>query len=97
MAGGTYISSGLLTTGGTVVYTGRRFFGGASILTDGTNAATVTVYDSTTTSGLVVCKISCAGPDRNTIMPIADPGVRMKTGLTVLVEGTNAQAVVYHK
>lgn len=97
MSQSTYISSGLLTAGGVVLYTGRRFFGGATILTDGTNAATVTVYDSTTTSGTVVCKISCAGPDRSTVQQVSDPGVRAKTGLSILVEGTGAQAVVYHK
>lgn len=97
MAQGTYISSGLLTVGGTVVCIGRRFFGGACVLTDGTNAATVTVFDSTTTSGLVVCKISCAGADRTQILPPIDPGVRMDIGMSILVEGTNAQAVVYHK
>lgn len=94
--GGSAISSGLLTTS-TVIYTGLRYFVGAIVLTDGTNAATVTVYDTPNTSGAVVCKLSCAGPDRESTFSLGDGGVRAKRGLYALVEGTNAGAIVYHK
>lgn len=94
---GSGISSGILTGVTNLVHPGRRYLLGATVLTDGVNAATTTVYDNTTSSGKVLAKVSSAGPDRGAAIYFGDAGIRAKIGLYVTVEGTGASGLIYHK
>ena len=90
-------SSGLLAASATVSANIGRFWG-LQVLTDGTNAATVTVYDSenSTISGRVeLAKLIVAGADRHAEV-IFNVGVVANRGIRVEISGTGANAIVYY-
>lgn len=88
-------SSGLRTTD-LAVWTGRAQLSGLTVLTDGTNAATVTIYDNTTNSGLVLAKLIVAGADRTQYQDFGSRPVVGEIGLFADVSGTGAEYIVYH-
>lgn len=88
-------SSGLLTSS-TVVKAAQGFLCSVEVLTDGTNAATVTVYDSAaaTTSGkTVLAKTIVAGAALHDGRDCTYPVVA-REGLYVVISGTGAAAIV---
>jgi len=94
MASSTAVSTGALASGSTtVIANGRSILNSIQVTTDGTNAATVTVYDNTAASGKVLAVIIVAGAtlsgSRNLI-----PGLRAEIGLTAVVAGTGATGYV---
>lgn len=93
MSGTTAISSGLKTADAQI-YTGRGTLNGLVVNTDGTNAATVTLYDNTAASGTVLSQVIVAGADR-THSQIFNLAVRCTTGIYADVTGTGAAYVVY--
>lgn len=87
-------SSGLLTASG-VVATGRNRIDSIVVLTDGTNAATVTVFDNASAgSGLVLSKHSIPGASLSTTFTPAYP-IFCENGLYVTITGTGANAIVH--
>lgn len=87
-------SSDLLTTSG-LIATGKNYLKGVKILTDGTNAATVIVYDNTTNSGKVLYKGVVAGDQLAGPLDDFTHMVQAELGLYVVLSGTGANAVVY--
>lgn len=93
---GLAISSGILTVGTTVITTGKAILSGVMVVSDSTNAATVTVYDNATTgSGTVLAKCTATTTTGANSIAFVTP-VRADNGITVVVTGTgNPQAIVY--
>lgn len=91
----TSVSSGVIT-GVTTLFNGRHTLNTVQVFGDGVNAATVNVYDNTTNSGKIVCKLLLAAAtagvlERNIAF---SSSVRLETALTVEVIGTGASAIV---
>lgn len=87
-------SSGLQTTD-QLIYTGKNRINAITIIADGTNAATVVVYDNTAASGTVVAKgFVKATNDMNHI--IFENPVVCENGIYADVTGTGAGYIVYY-
>ena len=68
---------------------------GVLIITDGTNAATLTLYDNNSAaSGTVVFKAVVAGSVNSAYFPFPNP-LRTNAGLYAAVSGTGASYVLY--
>lgn len=91
---GTAQSSGLLTAAATTLVTGKSVVSGLAVITDGTNTATVTVYDNTAASGTVIAKMLVPGTVGGREYTI-DAAVRADRGVHVTIAGTGAAAIVY--
>ena len=94
MSGTTSISSGLLSADAQI-YTGRGTLQGLTVLTDGTNAATVTLYDNTAASGTVIAKLVVAGADRQGFQSW-NFHPRCLNGIYADVSGTGASYIVHY-
>lgn len=93
MSHGTFISSGLLDAD-TQIYTGRGTLNGVLLTGDGTNDASVIIYDNTSAAGTELFKASV--PSSN-ISQYFDLGkVRCENGIYADVSGTNAEFIVYY-
>ena len=87
-------SSGLKTADA-VITTGRNRINAITLITDGTNAANVVVYDNSSgASGLVLGKVSAAGT-QNTVHVIFENPVVAENGIYADVTGTGAAYIVY--
>lgn len=83
-----------LTTS-TAVVAGRQFFRGVNINTDGTNTATITIYDNATAaSGKIIGTFVCPGATLNKDVIFNEP-VRVYNGIYAAVAGTGASCNVY--
>lgn len=92
MSRSTAIATGALATGSTTtVLTGRGLLNSLQVVTDGTNAGTITVYDNTAGSGKVVAVLTVLGA---TLSDSFTPtfAIRTDIGLTFVVSGTGAVA-----
>lgn len=79
-----------------VIAKGKNYLRGATLLTDGSNTATLIVYDNTTTSGTILHKVVVVAPaDRNNVTLFEYP-VKAETGLSAAVTGTGATYIVYY-
>jgi len=94
MSGTTAISSGLKAAD-TLIYTGRGTLNGVVVNTDGTNAATLTLYDNTSASGNVLAQMIVAGADRTNAL-LFNLAVRCNNGIYADVTGTGATYTVYY-
>lgn len=96
MARSTALSSGALATASTTtLLTGRALLNSVVIVTDGTNAGTVTVYDNTAGSGKVLVVFTVPGTALSGQLDFSN-AVRGDIGLTVVVTGTAAVAYVMY-
>ena len=89
-----YKSSGLKSSS-ELIKTGSGYFGGILILTDGTNAATVTVYDNKNElSDKVIWKAVAVGANkcRESFPP---KPILFSNGCNVELSGTGASYIVY--
>lgn len=69
---------------------------GIIVNTDGTNAATVTVFDNpSAASGKVLARMIVPGATRFANFTAGDWGIEAMTGLFVTVTGTGSEAIVY--
>lgn len=92
---GTSLSSGLRTADA-AVHTGRGTLNGVLIGTDGTNSATLTIYDNASSAtGDVVFKAVVAATNRTKDVIFNVP-VRCVNGLYCDIQGTGAEYIVYH-
>lgn len=88
-------SSGLKTADA-VIQTGRNRINAVTLITDGTNAASVIVYDNpSAASGLVLAKVTASGA-QNTMHVIFENPVAAEDGLYADVTGTGAGYIVYY-
>lgn len=87
-------SSGSLSAS-TLLVTGTALLCGLNLVTDGTNAVTVTVYDNTAASGTVLATVKVKGADLSKEILFTYP-VKAKTGLYASVSGTGASFTVYY-
>lgn len=86
--------SGALAVGTNVVMTGKFTVNSMQLVPDGTNAATLTIYDNTAASGKVVAVL--AAPASSTLPVTVDFSVALKCelGVTAVVAGGTAVAYV---
>lgn len=92
MANSLAVSSGALT-GTTLLFNGTAHLNAVQLVLDGTNAGTVTCYDSLTGTGKVIAILSGAATSTGSSIVHVCP-VRCDIGLTIVVAGTGAQAIV---
>lgn len=77
-----------------LIATGTNRINALTVFTDGTNAATVTVYDNTAGSGKVVAQNIAPGSVRTQHIIFENP-VFAENGLYATVSGTGASYIVY--
>jgi hypothetical protein len=94
MSGTTCLSSGLLSAD-TLIWTGRGTVNALTVFTDGTNAATVTLYDNTTNSGTAIAQLICPGSQR-TESQAWNLAIRCANGIYADVTGTGATFIVHY-
>ena len=90
----TSISTGVLDAD-TLIFNGRTRVNALTVLTDGTNAATVTLKNGTTTAGTIKITGKCVGANLINHILFDNP-VMFETGLFADVTGTGATFIVYH-
>lgn len=83
------------TTDGQAVTAARGILGGV-LLTSGSDAATVAVYDGTSTSGVLLAKLALDAGNQTTGVELPGDGVVFDVGLFVDVSGTSPTAVVFY-
>ena len=93
MAAETYAKTSYQIGTSAIVKTGSCVLWAVLVITDGTNAATVTIYDNTAASGDVLAKFVVAGATqyggRNWVCPVG-----AKNGLYAAISGTGATCIV---
>ena len=88
-------SSGLKTAGA-VISAGRNRINAITLLGDGTNAASLIIYDNASAaSGLVLAKVTQLATTRLTHILFDNP-VFAENGLYADVTGTGAEYIVYY-
>jgi len=88
-------SSGLKTVDA-VIQTGRNRINAITLLGDGTNAASVIVYDNpSAASGVVLAKVTALAATRFTHVLFENPVVA-EDGIYADVSGTGAEYIVYY-
>lgn len=91
---GSSRSSGLKTADA-AIQAQRSRVNAVTLLTDGTNAASVVLYDNpSAASGSVLAKVTAAGA-QNTVHVLFENPVFAETGIYADVTGTNAEYIVY--
>lgn len=88
------ISSGVLNAD-TLIFTGRNRINALTVLTDGTNAATVDLYDNTSAANKIAVKGKCLGLNLINHIIFENP-VIMENGIYADVTGTGATFIVYY-
>ncbi len=89
----TSISTGVLNQD-TLIWTGRNRVNAITVLTDGTNAATVELYDNTAASGTKRVVGKCVGASLVNHIIFENP-VLFETGIYADVTGTGATFIVF--
>lgn len=88
------ISSGSLTASG-IVSTFRTAVSGVIVNADGTNAATVNIYDGQSTGGTKIMTVAVKAGDVFTqVFP--KKSIQSTNGIYAEIIGTGASAYVYH-
>lgn len=88
------ISSGVLTAN-TLLWTGRHLLAGVIAGADGTNEATINIYDGTSTAGSKILSLTVPVGQRQ-CMALPCKSIQLTTGLYVEVSGTGASAQVFY-
>lgn len=94
---GTAQTSGLKTAGTYQIFLGRGVISAVHAISDGTNVATVTVYDNATgdTSGDIVAKVNGSVTTGSNGAYFTTP-VRVNLGCTLVVTGTGSPQGIVH-
>ncbi len=90
----TCVSSGELTSS-QLLFNGRHTLNAVQVITDGTNPATVIIYDNTAASGKKLFESVVAGANNSGFFSW-DCGVQCQNGIYVSVSGTGASCIVYY-
>jgi len=92
----TATSSDLKSADAAIVSRNCRLLG-IQLLTDGTNAATLILYDNNSAaSGKVVAKLSVAGAGLFLSPSLPNPGVECSNGIYADVSGTGAAYIIHY-
>lgn len=87
-------SSGLLAVGTNVVKAGKTYLKSVSLTGDGTNQATLVVYDNASAdTGTVLAKLKTNAVGMTSEMEFVYP-VKAENGLVAVVSGIGAEAVL---
>lgn len=87
-------STGIKTSSEGIV-SGGGVLTGVLVMTDGTNAATITIYDNTTSSGTVLFKATVTGASYFGGATWEIP-VRFSSGVYAVLSGTGASYILYY-
>ena len=87
-------SSGEITASATLV-DGRGLLSGVLVITNGTNDATIILYDNNAASGDKLFEAVVAGANNAVLFPF-EKKVLAENGIYVSVAGTGASCIVYH-
>lgn len=90
----TSISTGVLNAD-TLIFTGRNRVNAITVLTDGTNSATVELYDNTTNTGSKNVVGKCLGANLINHFIFENP-VLFENGIYADVTGTGATYIVFY-
>lgn len=90
----TSISTGVINTD-TLIFTGRNRVNAITVLTDGTNAATVDLYDNTLAAGKIASKGICVGTALINHIVFENP-VLFENGIYADVTGIGATFIVFY-
>lgn len=96
MGSPTSVSTGVLAVGTTVITNGHDFVNSLELVSDGTNAATMTVYDNTAGSGKILSILTVGATSVPAVFFNYSRALRCELGLTVVIAGTGAQGFVNH-
>lgn len=96
MPANSSISSGLLAAGTTTVINRKTRLNGFLALSDGTNLATVVIYDNASAGSGLVLGQALANSSKPTTTQSFDNPVKCDFGITVVVTGTGSGAVIYY-
>lgn len=89
------ISSGLKTANA-VIASGKNRINSVTLITDGTNAGTIVIYDNASAaSGTVLAKVKCSGAGLVQHVVFENPVVA-QDGIYADVTGTGAEYIVYY-
>ena len=91
----TYKSSGEKTSSA-AIKSGAGYLGGVIILTDGTNDATVILYDNTSASGTKLFEMKVAGGNNGKDIMFPLP-ITFTKGCYASISGTGASCIVYYQ
>jgi len=94
MSGTTCLSSDLKSADAQI-WTGRGTLNSLSVFTDGTNAATVTLYDNTAASGVVLAQAKVPGSNLGAFQAW-NLAIRCQNGIYAHVSGTGANYIVHY-
>ena len=94
---GTAQSSGLKGAGTFQIFTGRGVVSGVHAISDGTNVATVVVYDNSSgdASGNIIAKVNGSVTTGSNGVILTTP-VRCDIGCTMIVSGTGSPQGIVH-
>lgn len=90
-----YLKSSGELTASALLNNGVALLGGVQVITNGTDDATVIVYDSLTATGSKLFERTILGADLSGFSIFNIP-IKAWTGLYVSVAGTGASAIVYY-
>ena len=79
-----------------LIYTGKCLLTGIKIVTNGTNDATVEIYDNTEASGTKVDKFVVSGDENYGGAIYGKSPIMMSTGIYVTLSGTGANFFVFY-
>ena len=88
------VSTGVLNAD-TLIFTGRNRINALTVLTDGTNAATVDIYDNTSAANKIAVKGKCVGANLINHIIFENP-VYVENGIYADVTGTGATFIVFY-
>lgn len=89
----TSISSGVLSASA-LIWTGKNRINALTVLTDGTNSATVEVYDNTTATGTKRVVGKCVGANLINHILFDNP-ILFENGVYVSITGTGASGILF--
>lgn len=79
----------------TLIATGTALLCGVNLVTDGTNAATLVIYDNTSAAGTALVTVKIKGADLSKEILFTFP-VKAKNGLYADITGTGASFSVFY-
>jgi hypothetical protein len=91
-------SSGLISVGTVTLSSTVNYINGVSVISDSTNTATVTIYDSADgltnmTAAKTLAKVSATTTTGSNSLAFTNP-IRCENGITVVVSGTGSPTAI---
>ena len=80
-----------------LINNGKTILAGAHVITNGTNAVTLIVYDALSATGTAVFKQVVTGTDNAIPYTLPIGGIRCDTGMYASVSGTGAEYILFYR